>query len=403
MRNLLRTDVIIIWVLYLLTFYEFLFPQSKVNSLISGAESVGGTYAALLAFAGLVAGRYLVRRPPSDATLMPARLDIKPSHIIQLFVLSTIVGFFHMFVSVDFDPLEVIRQFSLPRFSQAWSRGQYGGAYALLYELGMLIYLIPPISGLIFARPKEYKIWQKVLVAIVLAFTLYYGFSTGTRNILGTYVVTFGCAYFLSKPKMKLWQLIGLGGSALALSLVAMSFMLEFRTTGLSGFSFEKSDIENVYVDYNMVIVSKLVEAFPDQYDFLGLEIPFNALIRPIPRVLWPGKPEGLSVTMESVVGAAAQTSVSSTFVGESYMAAGFAGVLFFGLFFGALAEAWNRVGRHINSQFAQLLYVTGLVCAAITMRSMLWFLPMALPAFVLWLYGKYIRRGKVLRGAQLR
>src|SRR5262249_30625394 len=122
---------------------------------------------------------------------------------------------------------------------------------------------------------------------------------------------------------------------------------------------------------------------------FLGLEIPFNALIRPIPRVLWPGKPEGLSVTIASVVGAVPGTSVSCTFIGEAYMAAGSIGVVLVSLLFGALAEMWNRIGRNIYSQFAQLLYVSGLICAMITMRSTLWFVPMALPAFALWIYGK--------------
>ena len=57
------------------------------------------------------------------------------------------------------------------------------------------------------------------------------------------------------------------------------------------------------FVDYNIVNVSQLTEVFPASFEYLGLEIPLNALIRPIPRVLWPGKPEGLSVTIETALG----------------------------------------------------------------------------------------------------
>jgi hypothetical protein len=86
-----------------------------------------------------------------------------------------------------------------PRFSQSWSRGRYGDASALLVELGALIYLIPPIAGLVYARSKNYNLGQKVIVTLVLLFTLYYGFASGTRNIIATYVITFLVAYFLNK------------------------------------------------------------------------------------------------------------------------------------------------------------------------------------------------------------
>ena len=41
---------------------------------------------------------------------------------------------------------------------------------------------------------------------------------------------------------------------------------------------------------------------FPRTHPFLGFEIPYQALIRPIPRAIWPGKPEGLSMTIEDVM-----------------------------------------------------------------------------------------------------
>ena len=81
-------------------------------------------------------------------------------------MLVTLLGYFHVFLAVNFDPFEALRQMSLPRFSQSWGRGQYGDAYALLFEVGALIYLIPPIAGLIYARSKEYKVLVKVVVAI---------------------------------------------------------------------------------------------------------------------------------------------------------------------------------------------------------------------------------------------
>src|SRR5262249_39426624 len=59
-RGLLRTDILMLWVLYGLTFLEFLFPQPKVESLVSASAATSGTYAVFLGLAGLVVGRHLV-------------------------------------------------------------------------------------------------------------------------------------------------------------------------------------------------------------------------------------------------------------------------------------------------------------------------------------------------------
>ena len=164
--------------------------------------------------------------------------------------------------------------------------------------------LIPPIAGLIYARSKEYKLFQKVIVTIVLLFTFYYGFASGTRNVFATYVITFGGVYFIANPQFNWRQALFLGVPMLGRLLFATVYMLRFRTVGLGNFSFLGARISSFFVDYNIVNVSHLTEVFPDVFEFLGLEIPYNALIRPIPRVLWSGKPEGLSVTIESALGA---------------------------------------------------------------------------------------------------
>jgi oligosaccharide repeat unit polymerase len=295
---------------------------------------------------------------------------------------------------VNFDLFEALRQMSLPRFAQSWSRGRYGDAYALLYEIGALIYLIPPIAGLIYARSQDYNLIQRAMVTVVLLFTLYFGFASGTRNIVATYVITFLGAYFLTKSDLKLRQVLYLGVPILILLLLGMSYMLAFRAEGLSNYSFAQRSPDTLYIDHNMVIISRLTELFPNVYEFLGFEIPYQALIRPIPRALWPGKPEGLSVSVEAALGAdPTAVTFASTFVGEAYMSGGFAAVLVGGLLLGAVGAWWNGVGRDVNSPFAQLLYASGFLCAALTMRSIAWTLALALPTVALWIYGKLWHR----------
>src|SRR5262249_39146954 len=152
--------------------------------------------------------------------------------------------------------------------------------------------------------------------------------------------------------------------------LLVASYMLEFRDVGISNYSFSDQSPDTFYIDRNMVILSKLTNSFPAIYNFLGLEIPYQMLVHPIPRVLWPGKPEGLTTTIESVIGVD-QATLACTFVGEAYIMGGMLGVVLTGIVLGAAAEMWNRIRQDANSAFSQLLYASGFFCAAITMRSM--------------------------------
>ena len=392
-RGLIRVDILMLWVLYGLTFLEFLFPQADVSYTVS-VDSISpeiatkGTAVAMVAFAGIAIGRLIL---PSRYRRHGARVaEVTPRQIFFVFLISALFGYLPMLLAVKFDLLEMLRQMSLPRFAQSWQRGRYGDAYALLWEVGALLYLVPPIAGVVFARPKEYSVAKKIIVAFVFLFTIYYGFSSGTRNVLAVYTISFFGAYYLNRPSIKWWQVAVQGTAALALLLGATSYMLEFRNVGMSDFSFSDTAPTSLYIDHNMVVLSKLTNAFPDMYDFLGLEVPFNALVHPIPRALWPGKPEGLSVSVELIVGAdQATTTIACTFIGEAYMMGGMLGVAFVAIAFGAAAEKWNRLSYDSTSAFSQLLYASGFFCAAISMRSMQWTTVTMLPALALWLFSK--------------
>jgi oligosaccharide repeat unit polymerase len=269
----------------------------------------------------------------------------------------------------------------------------------VLSELGLLGALIPPLAGLVFARAEKYSLNQKLFVSAVLLFTIYAAVASGTRSALGTLIVTFLGSYFLAKPDIRLKRVLILGGGALALMFIANAYMLEIRTSGLGNLSVSEQSLDNVFVDLNLVNISNLTAVFPNLYDYLGLEIPLNAVIRPIPRFLWPGKPDGLSVTIESALGVGSYMTLSCTFIGEAYISGGYVGVAIFSILFGAAAEMWNRLGRNLHSEFAQVLYASGFLCAAVGMRSMLSMAPLALPTLALWIFGKLRAQS---RGARL-
>jgi oligosaccharide repeat unit polymerase len=386
-RSLIRIDLLMFLALYGLTLLEFLFPQSEVDGLVSPTASTNGTYAVLVAFAGLAIGRHLV--PIRDSLRRnSAIVELRPSSVLFVFLVVTFFGYLHILLAVHFDILEAIRQMLLSRFSQSWTRGQYGDAASLLYEVGALTNLIPPIAGLIFANARQYSAAQKAVVIIVLAFTVFYGFSSGTRSVYVTYILTFTGIYLITKPELSLRHALIFGTIMVPLLFIGISLMLQFRTVGLG----ELASIEEsgaLYVDLNIVNISHLTDKFPNVYDYLGLEIPMNALIRPVPRVLWPDKPTGLSVPIETALDAGGGLTLSCAYVGEAYMAGGLLAVLAISLLFGAAAEMWNRVGLSSNQQFNQIVYVSGFMCAAIAMRSLLSMVPLMLPTIALWIFGK--------------
>src|SRR5262249_44744157 len=148
------------------------FPQPGVD--VRAIAATNGTNATLLGFGGLALGRHLIPQRSGSRDVSPF-VDVRPTSIFLLFSLATLLGYLHIFLAVNFDPLEVVQQMLGPRFAQAWARGRYGGdLFGLLVEVGALIYLIPPIAGLIYARSKEYNPAQKTIMAIVLLFTFFY-------------------------------------------------------------------------------------------------------------------------------------------------------------------------------------------------------------------------------------
>ena len=105
-RALIRTDNLMLWVLYGLTLLEFLFPQPDVNTAVSVEAATRGTGAVLLGFFGLVLGRHLIpKRPNSNLPV-----EFGSGQLFALFILAFFIGYLHIFHR---------RQFRSPRDDQA--------------------------------------------------------------------------------------------------------------------------------------------------------------------------------------------------------------------------------------------------------------------------------------------
>jgi hypothetical protein len=204
--------------------------------------------------------------------------------------------------------------------------------------------------------------------------------------VFAGFLVTFLIGYSLAVPPYRTKDLLYLGAVCAVLMCVATFFMLRFRDVGLRNYLSaahvpppESAETRTLYVDYNLFTICKLAEAFPRTHPFLGFEIPWQALIRPIPRAVWFEKPQGLSMTIEDVMEVEGLT-ISASFAGEAYMSGGIVAVFVIGMALGTFMGWWSSLGSPRNSEFGHLIYASGFVAAVISMRSLFVFTTALIP-----------------------
>jgi oligosaccharide repeat unit polymerase len=400
-RSLVRTDLIMIVALFGLTLVEFFFPQEAVEEMVSAQSATHGVEALFLGFCGLIIGRHFVSQRPVEASAM--FVEWSSATLFRIYILLLFFGYINMLWAVGFDPVELVKQMLRPRFSQPWERGRLGGVWEFVSEFSkLLVYLIPAVAGAVLAKPYRFTHLQKAVVALGLLFTLFHGFSSGTRNVFCIYLAIFLASYVLVRPHISWKRVIVLSCVVLGLVSFASYYMLQFRKVGLGGYvegrqaGFKE---ETLFIDNNLPTISRLTEVFPDRADYLGWEPVFFAILRPVPRVLWPSKPEKLSMSAEDALNVRGLT-LSSTFVGEAYMMGGYLAVVVVGLLFGWLASWWNRFGSDLRSNANLILYASGFFAALISMRSTIWLTTAMLPTAAIWLYMKK-GRPRVQRSVQ--
>ena len=405
-RNLIRVDIFALIAFYFLTFFEFLFPQSKFDLLVIPENVITATQLTLLGFATIVVGRHINLFPRRWLEPIGA-VRIRDGDFLVIYLGATFLNFLPMFLAVDFNPVTWFNELLEPRFTQPWSRGRYGSLATLLNELKLLGYVMPPLAGVIFARRKHYKLVSLVVVALTMLMLYFVAFAGGTRNVLAIQLAGLLGGYFVIQPKIRLVPMVitvlAIGASFLYLA----ERMLEFREMGLrryveggyyqSGYreiadtylagAYEQQEDSGYMVDYNLWRISQMVAAFPEQYDYIGFNMPYVAITKPIPRAFWPGKPKDLKVGLEEVVGAEGYT-VACTWMGEAFIAGGVLWIVGVGLLIGAFCCFWNGLATYIHSAFPLIVFASGFYAVLLLMRSLMFFTTALLPSIALIIMG---------------
>src|SRR5207244_2266195 len=115
---------------------------------------------------------------------------VPPAWLVAILWVSFFVGFLYVLIGVKFELPKIIEAMMRVRFDQPWVRGKYGSWKELINELSLLLYLIPPIVGLMFGRRERYSALNLALALLAFLWLLFFGFAAGTRTVFAAYLIT---------------------------------------------------------------------------------------------------------------------------------------------------------------------------------------------------------------------
>lgn len=251
-----------------------------------------------------------------------------------------VLGMLSFLIPVGFDFVQLFAYFGESRWSAPWMRGQLGGVEAFWDHLQYFGYALPALY-VAYARKRG---WFGVKALVVLAMAaLIVAFLSlgGGRRIVGVAVGAAILCWVTSAERIRAGVVVGVAAASAAL-LYLLQQMLLFRGVGWLE-DVESPEIARIHVDDNFLRLAQAIEIVPAEHPYVYLQQIVYVLVRPIPRLFWPGKPTDPGFDLSSIVGGQG-ASLSMSMIGESYIAFGLVGVVLAGIVFGLLCTLVNEM-----------------------------------------------------------
>src|ERR1043165_8075270 len=291
------------------------------------------------------------------------------------------LGMLNFAVPCNFNVFEMVHYLGQERWAAPWGRGQLGGWDAFLDHLQYFGYLLPVLTVVIGRRaglrnPRTIAgVVMSVIVALFLA-------QSGSRRVIGVVIGMALILWILDQHRLRVKHLVLTVCAVLAL-LVTLQLMLEYRNVGLgvlvgqgempSG-RYEKRQVleeKHLRVDDNFYRLCQIIQFIPQQYPFVYHKYLIYVIVRPIPRVLWPGKPVDPGFDLPTALGVEG-LSLSYSVIGELYMSLGLIGVALGGWLYGRIASTASGLLARCRTQGALVIYSILVMALFSGMRSVL-------------------------------
>jgi hypothetical protein len=221
--------------------------------------------------------------------------------VARLVPVCFVLGMFNYAYWVGFDVPLMFSYLGEQRWAAPWGRAQLGGWNAFLDQMPYFGYVLPSLTALLIAR-RGFTVpaWLSIVVSgIMLAFLS----QGGGRRIIGVTVGAAILVWIQAQQVLRVRRLIIAAAAAVAL-LAAMQFMLNIRSFGYEDFMFRgSSEYDYLHVDDNFLRLSQVIQIVPAEHPHVGYQQLWFTIVRPVPRVLWPGKPIDPGFDLPSIVG----------------------------------------------------------------------------------------------------
>jgi len=278
------------------------------------------------------------RLPKGLVELAATHLDSRT--IARLVPVCFALGMLNFAYATGFDVPAMFSYLGGNRWSAPWGRAQLGGWGSFIDQMPYFGYVLPSLTAvLIVRRGFAFQTWVAIaLSGIMLAFLS----QGGGRRIIG---VTCGAGIIVwvqLQPTLNVRKILSAAAALIAV-LWGMQFMLNIRTVGYDEFMFSGGEYDYLHVDDNFLRLAQVIQLVPAQHDYVYHQQLIFTAVRPVPRVFWPGKPIDPGFDLPTEVGMKG-LSLSTSIIGEWYLAYGWIAILVGGYLHGGLARAANSL-----------------------------------------------------------
>ena len=371
----------VFWLLLDLIQGAYVLDEAKDESLRLALVAIGASAAAM--WFGASADPWRLPNWITDGVSRPLHADAIAKAVPICFAL----GMFNFLYAVDFDIPLMFSYVGQQRWAMPWGRGQLGGWESFRDQVQYFGYVLPALTALLIARRGLFSMPSLFAVACSLINLLFLSTGGGRRII----AVTVGAALMVwvqANHGMRIKNLLIVGVGVLALGWAAQ-FILNIRSSGYEGYLESGSEYDYLHIDDNFLRLAQVIELVPSRRPYVRQQQVYFTLIRPVPRVLWPGKPTSPGFDLPTEVGLKG-LSLSASIIAEWYLSWGWWAVLFGGWLHGRLAstanamrELGNRVGNPVVYSLSVMVLVAG-------MRSMQELVLMSYALVAWWAVSRY-------------
>jgi len=292
-----------------------------------------------------------------------------------------LLGMLNYAVPCNFNVFEMVQYLGQERWAAPWGRGQLGGWDAFLDHLQYFGYLLPVLTVVLVRRAGVRNARTIICIAMSIVIALFLA-QSGSRRVVGVVGGMALILWVLDQRRLRIKHLLTSVVAIVAL-LVTLQFMLEYRSVGLSvlvgqgeirsGRSEKRQILEEQHlrVDDNFYRLCQIIQLIPESHPFVYHKYLVYVIVRPVPRVFWPGKPVDAGFDLPTALGVEG-VSYSYSVIGELYMSLGFIGIALGGWFYGRIASMASGLLARCTTQGALVIYSIVVMALFSGMRSIL-------------------------------